>query len=42
MLRPAGVVVGAGAGWVPLTLAGVVILVSTSRARSRLDTDGWI
>ena len=38
MLRSAGVVVGLGAGWVPLTLAGVVILVSTFRAHSRLDT----
>lgn len=42
MLRSAGVVVGIGAGWVPLTLAGVVILVSTIRARGRLDTYGGI
>lgn len=42
MLRSAGVVVGLGVGWVPLTLAGVVILVSTFGARSRLDTYGGI
>ena len=42
MLRSAGVVVGLGPGWVPLALAGVVVLVSTFRARSRLDTYGGI
>lgn len=42
MLRGAGVVVGLGAGWVPLTLAGVVILVSSLRAHARLDTYGGI
>lgn len=42
MLRSAGAVVGVGPGWVPLTLAGVVILVSTSRAHSRLDTYGGL
>ena len=42
MLRSAGVVVGLGPGWVPLALAGVVVLVSTLRARSRLDTYGGI
>jgi hypothetical protein len=42
MLRSAGVVVGLGPGWVPLTLAGVVVLVSTFRAHGRLDTYGGI
>jgi uncharacterized membrane protein YecN with MAPEG domain len=42
MLRSAGVVVGLGPGWVPLALAGVVVLVSTFRARTRLDTYGGI
>ncbi len=42
MLRAAGVVVGLGVGWVPLTFAGVLILVSTFRAQSRLDTYGGI
>ncbi|WP_157720299.1 hypothetical protein [Friedmanniella luteola] len=42
MLRSAGVVAGLGVGWVPLTLAGVVILVSTFRAHARLDTYGGI
>ena len=34
--------VSLGVGWVPLTLAGVVILLSTFRARSRLGTCGGI
>ncbi len=42
MLRSAGVVVGLGVGWVPLTLAGVVVLISTFRAHSRLDSYGGI
>ncbi len=42
MLRSVSVVVGLGAGWVPLTVAGVVILVSTLRARSRIDTYGGL
>jgi hypothetical protein len=42
LLRSAGVDVGVTAAWVPLTLAGLVVLVATFRARGRIDTYGGV
>jgi hypothetical protein len=42
LLRQADVVISLKVGWVPLVLAGVLILVATFRARSRIDTYGSI
>jgi hypothetical protein len=38
LLRSAGVEVGLGPAWLPLTLAGVIVLVTTFRARERIDS----
>jgi hypothetical protein len=38
LLHAANVTISLGAGWIPLALAGVLILVTTFRARGRIDT----
>jgi hypothetical protein len=38
LLHRAAVVISLGIGWLPVALAGVVVLVATFRARSRIDT----
>ena len=38
LLRASRVVVSAGPAWVPAVLAGLLILIVTFRARSRIDT----
>ena len=42
MLREQQVSIDLGPGWIPIAVAGVIILVITLRARSRLDTYGSI
>lgn len=42
MVRDTGVTIGIGPGWLPSVLAGVVILVTTLRSRSRIDTYGGV
>jgi hypothetical protein len=42
MVRGLGVNAGIGPGWIPATLAGVLILVVTLRARGRIDTYGGV
>jgi hypothetical protein len=42
LLRANRVVVSAGPGWVPAVLAGLLVLVVTFRARSRIDSYGGI
>lgn len=42
LLHRADVAVTLLPGWVPVTLAGVVILVTTFRARNRIDTYGGV
>lgn len=38
LLHAAGLEVSLGAGWVPVALGGVLVLVATLRARHRIDT----
>ncbi len=42
MLREQQVSIDLGPGWIPIAVAGVIIVVITLRARSRLDTYGSI
>jgi hypothetical protein len=42
LLRASRVTISAGPAWVPAVLAGILILVVTFRARSRIDTYGGI
>lgn len=42
LVRDTGVTIGIGAGWVASVLAGVLILVTTLRSRSRIDTYGGV
>jgi len=42
LLRTNRVAVSAGPGWVPAVFAGVLVLVVTFRARSRIDSYGGI
>jgi hypothetical protein len=42
LLRASRVTISPGPGWVPAVLAGILILVVTFRARSRIDTYGGI
>jgi hypothetical protein len=42
LLRATRVTISAGPAWVPAVLAGILILVVTFRARSRIDTYGSI
>lgn len=42
LLRATRVTVSAGPGWVPAVLAGILVLVVTFRARSRIDSYGGI
>jgi hypothetical protein len=42
LLRASRVTISAGPGWVPAVLAGILVLVVTFRARSRIDTYGGI
>lgn len=42
MLRQTNITITLGPAWIPLTAAGVVVLISTFAARGRLDTYGRI
>jgi hypothetical protein len=42
LVRATRVTISVGPAWVPAVLAGILVLVVTFRARSRLDTYGGI
>ena len=42
LLRASRITVSVGPAWVPAVLAGILILVVTFRARSRIDSYGGI